>query len=63
MLLDTKVQTNRYVNFENTRQPRTDHSVQVGWNTRDLLLYAVGIGAKHDDFSLAFGASDPPFYA
>jgi len=26
----------------------------VGWNTRDLLLYAVGIGAKRDDFSLAF---------
>lgn len=32
-----------------------DQSVQVGWNTRDLLLYAVGIGAKSADLSLAFG--------
>lgn len=32
-----------------------DRPVQVGWNTRDLLLYAVGIGAKRTDLSLAFG--------
>lgn len=34
--------------------------VQVGWNTRDLLLYAVSIGAKRDDLSLAFGAYHSP---
>jgi hypothetical protein len=34
----------------------TNYFVQVGWNTRDLLLYAVGIGAKSADLSLAFGA-------
>ena len=30
-------------------------SGQVSWNQRDLLLYAVGIGAKKDDHSLANG--------
>ena len=28
---------------------------QVSWNTRDLLLYAVGIGAQKDDLALAYG--------
>jgi hypothetical protein len=28
---------------------------QVSWNKRDLLLYAVGVGAKQNDFSLVYG--------
>jgi hypothetical protein len=30
---------------------------QVAWNKRDLLAYAVGIGAKNDDFQFVYGAS------
>jgi len=26
----------------------------VAWNTRDLLLYAVGIGAKKDDLAMVY---------
>lgn len=26
----------------------------VTWNTRDLLMYAVGIGAKYNDFPLIY---------
>ncbi len=32
---------------------------QVAWNARDLLLYAVGIGAKKDDLALVYGAHIP----
>lgn len=27
----------------------------VSWNKRDLLAYAVGVGAKHNDFRLVYG--------
>jgi len=30
---------------------------QVAWNKRDLLAYAVGIGAKNDEFQFIYGAS------
>ena len=55
--LDTEAPTGPYAGLERTQSPipSVDESLQVGWNTRDLLLYAVGIGAKHDDLSLAFG--------
>ena len=33
---------------------------QVAWNTRDLLLYAVGIGAKKDDLAMVYGADNFP---
>lgn len=54
---DTKTQATRCIVLERTRErcQRADPSMQVGWNTRDLLLYAVGIGAKREDLSLAFG--------
>lgn len=28
----------------------------VSWNKRDLLIYAVGVGAKKDDFPFVYGA-------
>jgi len=28
---------------------------QVAWNKRDLLTYAVGVGAKNDDFPFVYG--------
>lgn len=31
-------------------------AIQVAWLKRDLLLYAVGIGAKKDDHTLINGA-------
>lgn len=27
----------------------------VSWNKRDLLTYAVGVGAKKDDYSFVYG--------
>ncbi len=27
----------------------------VSWNKRDLITYAVGVGAKHDDLSFVYG--------
>jgi len=30
---------------------------QVAWNKRDLLAYAVGIGAKNDEFQFIYGTS------
>jgi peroxisomal enoyl-CoA hydratase 2 len=38
-------------------------NVQVTWNQRDLLLYALGIGAKKEDFGLVYGTSVLPFHA
>jgi hypothetical protein len=29
--------------------------LQVSWNKRDLLAYAVGVGAKNNDFSIVYG--------
>ncbi|KAF9804681.1 hypothetical protein IEO21_09284 [Rhodonia placenta] len=34
---------------------------QVSWNQRDLLIYAVGIGAKADDYSIVNDKSWAPF--
>ena len=33
--------------------------LQVAWNKRDLLTYAVGVGAKHDDFQFVYGELHP----
>lgn len=30
------------------------------WTKRDLLLYALGIGAKHDELEYVYGQSQPP---
>ncbi|KAI0071950.1 peroxisomal dehydratase [Panus rudis PR-1116 ss-1] len=38
-----------------------DEDVPVAWNKRDLLLYALGIGAKKDDHSLVNDKSWAPF--
>jgi hypothetical protein len=58
--LDTEAQTGPYAELERIQSPirSVDQPSQVGWNTRDLLLYAVGIGAKHDDLPLAFGGQE-----
>jgi len=29
---------------------------QAAWNKRDLILYAIGVGAKKDEFALVYGA-------
>lgn len=34
--------------------------LQVSWNQRDLLTYAVGVGAKATDLSVVYGT--PSFY-
>lgn len=36
-------------------QTLKDFGYKVSWNKRDLLLYALGIGATSDDFQFVYG--------
>jgi hypothetical protein len=36
-------------------KPLVDHTHQVSWNRRDLLAYAIGVGAKASDLSFVYG--------
>ena len=29
--------------------------IQVSWNRKDIITYALGVGAKHDELSLVYG--------
>lgn len=41
-------------------QGKTDHAIdrKVSWNKRDLLIYALSIGASATDYHLIFGTMD-----
>ena len=43
-------------------EPWLNECAKVSWNKRDLLLYAVGIGAKKGDLQFVYGEITFPYH-